>query len=125
MTHCCMKSVRPSTASSAGTNDRQAELARVFELGADQGLVIPRAEELGRAGRWAEAAGLLARCGRTGPISQVLAQAWGIACLKAGDRAGYREACAAVHGSPGTDPTVVWNALTRGVALRHGERGPG
>ena len=39
--------------------DRQAELARVFELGADQGMVIPRAEELGRAGRWAEAAGLL------------------------------------------------------------------
>src|SRR5262249_6379968 len=35
---------------------RQAELTRVFELGADEGVVLPRAEELGRAGRWSEAA---------------------------------------------------------------------
>jgi Flp pilus assembly protein TadD len=47
--------------------DRQAELARVFELGADQVMVTTRAEELGSTGRWAEAAGLLARCGRTAP----------------------------------------------------------
>ncbi len=90
--------------------DRQAELARVFELGADEGLVIPRAAELGRAGRWAEAAGLLARCGRTGPLSRELAQACVIACLKAGDRAGYREACAAFLACLGPNPTVVWNA---------------
>jgi WD40 repeat protein/Flp pilus assembly protein TadD len=92
--------------------DRQAELARVFELGADQGLVIPRAEELGRAGRWPEAAGLLVRCGRAGPLSRELAQAWGIACLKAGDRAGYREACAAFLACQGPNPTVVWNELS-------------
>jgi tetratricopeptide (TPR) repeat protein len=91
--------------------DRRAELARVFDLGADQGLVIPRAEELGRAGRWAEASSLLARCGRTGPPSRELAQAWVIASLKAGDRAGYREACATFLASQGPDPTVVWNAL--------------
>ena len=103
--------------------DRQAELARVFELGADEGLVIPRAEELGRAGRWAEAAGLLARCGRTGPLSRELAQAWGIACLKAGDRAGYREACAAFLACQGPDPTVVWNALTAASLFALGAEG--
>jgi Flp pilus assembly protein TadD len=92
--------------------DRQAELARVFKIGADQGLVIPRAEELGRDGRWAEAAELLARCGRAGPVSRELAQAWGIACLKAGDRAGYREACTADMACQGPEPTVVWNALS-------------
>jgi serine/threonine protein kinase/WD40 repeat protein/tetratricopeptide (TPR) repeat protein len=92
--------------------DRQAELVRVFALGADEGLVIPRALALGRAGRWAEAAGLLARCGRKGPLSRELAQAWSIACLKAGDRAGYREACAAFLAQEGPDPTVVWNALS-------------
>jgi Flp pilus assembly protein TadD len=92
--------------------DRQAELARVFELGADEGLVIPRAEELSRAGRWAEAAGLLARCGRSGPLSRELAQAWGIACLKAGDRPGYREACAADVVCQGPNPTVLWNELS-------------
>ena len=103
--------------------DRQAELARVFELGADEGLVIPRAEELGRAGRWAEAAGLLARCGRTGPLSRELAQAWGIACLKAGDRAGYREACAAFLAGQGPDPTVVWNALAAASLFALGAEG--
>ncbi len=91
--------------------DRQAELARVFELGADEGLVIPRAEELGRAGRWTEAAGLLARCGRNGPLSRDLAHAWGIACLKVGDRAGYREACAADMACQGPWPTVIWNEI--------------
>jgi hypothetical protein len=103
--------------------DRQAELARVFELGADQGLVIHRAEELGRAGRWADAAGLLARCGRTGPLSRELAQAWVIACLKAGDRAGYREACAAFLAGQGPDPTVVWNALAAASIFALGAEG--
>ncbi len=92
--------------------DRQAELTRIFELGADEGLVIPKAEELGRAGRWAEAAGLLARCGRSGPLSRELAQAWAIACLTADDRAGYREACAAFMAWRGPNPNVVWNELS-------------
>ena len=48
-----------------------------------------------------------------GPLSRELAQAWGIACLKAGDRAGYREACAAVLARQGPDPTVVWDASPR------------
>ena len=103
--------------------DRQAELARVFELGADQGIVIPRAEELGRAGRWAEAAGLLARCGRIGPLSRELAQAWGIACLRAGDRAGYREACAAVLARQWPDPIVAWDATLAGSLLALGVQG--
>jgi predicted Zn-dependent protease len=92
--------------------DAQAELARVLELGTDEGLVLPRAEALGRAGRWPEAAALLARCGRSGPISRQVMQAWGIACLKGGDRAGYREVCSAVMAQEGPNPTVVWNALS-------------
>jgi tetratricopeptide (TPR) repeat protein len=50
--------------------------------------------------------------GRTGPLSQGLAQAWVIACLKAGDRAGYREACEAFQTCQGADPTVIWNAFS-------------
>ncbi len=103
--------------------ERQAELASVFALGADEGLVIARAEELGRGGRWAEAAGLLARGGRAGPLSSVLAQAWGIACLRAGDRAGYREACAAFMDYQGPDPTVVWNALAAASFFALGAEG--
>jgi len=97
--------------------DRQAELVRVLELGADEGIVIPRAEELSRAGRWTEAAGLLSRCGRTGPLSRELAQALGIACLKAGGRAGYREACAAVLAREWPDPIVAWDATHAGSLL--------
>jgi Flp pilus assembly protein TadD len=103
--------------------DRRAELARVFELGADQGIVIPRAEELGRAGHWAEAAGLLAQCVRTGPLSRELAQAWAIACLKAGDRAGYREACAAVLARQWPDAIVAWDATLAGSLLALGVQG--
>jgi Flp pilus assembly protein TadD len=103
--------------------DRQAELTRVFELGADEGVVIPRAEELGRAGRWIEAARLLAGCGRRGPLSQGLAQAWAIACLQAKDDAGYREACAAVLAWQGSEPTVIWNALTAASVFALGPKG--
>jgi serine/threonine protein kinase/WD40 repeat protein/tetratricopeptide (TPR) repeat protein len=103
--------------------DRQTELARVFELGADEGVVIPRAEELGRAGRWSEAARLLADCGRRGPLSQGLAQAWAIACLQAKDDAGYREACAAVLAWQGSEPTVIWNALSAASVFALGAKG--
>jgi tetratricopeptide (TPR) repeat protein len=103
--------------------DRQAELARVFELGADEGLVIPRARELGQAGRWVEAAALLARCGRAGPLSRDLAQAWAVACLNARDRAGYREACAADLAVNGPNPTVVWNELAAAAVFAVGSGG--
>jgi WD40 repeat protein/tetratricopeptide (TPR) repeat protein len=103
--------------------DRQAELARVFELGADEGVVIPRAEELGRAGKWSEAVNLLRGCGRRGPLSQQLAQAWAIACLQAKDYAGYREACAADLAWQGSDPTVVWNALSAASVFALGSKG--
>jgi tetratricopeptide (TPR) repeat protein len=103
--------------------DRQSELARVYELGADAGVVIPRAEELGRAGRWSEAASLLAGCGRRGPLSQQLAQSWAIACLQAKDYAGYREACAADLAWQGADPTVVWNALSAASVFALGPKG--
>ena len=100
--------------------DRQAELARVFELGADAGLVLPRAEELARRAAGPKPRRLLARCGRTGPLDQQLAQAWAIACLKAGDRSGYREACAAVLARNGPDPTVVWDELNAASFSRWG-----
>jgi predicted Zn-dependent protease len=103
--------------------DRETELARVFEMGADAGLVLPRAEQLGRACRWAEAVALLARCGRTGPLDQLLAQAWAIACQKAGDQSRYREACAAVLARNGPEPTVVWDEVNAASVLALGAGG--
>jgi WD40 repeat protein/tetratricopeptide (TPR) repeat protein len=103
--------------------DRQAELARVFELGPDAGLVVPRAEQLGRAGRWSDAAHLLARCSRTNPVSRELAQPWAVASLSAGDHAAYREACAAFLAFEGPHPTVFWNAVNLASVLALGPGG--
>jgi WD40 repeat protein/Flp pilus assembly protein TadD len=103
--------------------DRQAELTRVFELGADEGVVLPQAEKLGLAGRWSEAARLLAGCGRRGPLSQQLAQAWAIACLQAKDDAGYREACAAALAWQGAEPAAIGNALTAASVFAMGAKG--
>ena len=103
--------------------DSQAELTRVIELGADESVVIPCAGELGRAGRWSEAARLLAACGRRGPLSRDLAQTWAIACLQAKDAAGYREACAAVLAWQGSGPTV-YNAVSAASVFALGPKGP-
>jgi eukaryotic-like serine/threonine-protein kinase len=103
--------------------DRQLDMARVIELGTDQVLAMTLAQELGRAGRWAEAAHLLARSGRKGSVSKELAQAWGVASMKAGDRAAYREACAAVVAWEGPNPTVVWDALGEASLLGLGAEG--
>jgi WD40 repeat protein/Flp pilus assembly protein TadD len=92
-------------------DDEVAEMARVYELGADEALVVLRAEQLARAGHWSEAAAVLARFGRKNPLSSELAQAWGVACLNAGDRAGYREACMADLAFQGSEPKVIWSAL--------------
>jgi WD40 repeat protein len=103
--------------------DRQAELTRVFELGPDEGVVLPRAEELGKAGHWSEAASLLAGCVRRGPLSQQLAEAWAIACLQAKEDAGYQEACAAILAWQGAEPAVIWNALTAASIFALGAKG--
>jgi tetratricopeptide (TPR) repeat protein len=103
--------------------DRQAELTRVYDLGADEGVVLPRAEELGRAGRWSEAARLLAGRGRRRPLSQQLVQAWAIACLQAKDYAGYREASAATLAWQEPEPAVIWNALSTAEVLALADKG--
>jgi hypothetical protein len=53
----------------------------------------------------------------------MLAQAWAIACLQAKDEAGYREACAAVLAWQGSEPTVVWNALSAASVFALGAKG--
>ena len=49
--------------------------------------------------------------------------AWGVACVRAGDRAGYREACLAYMTWEGPNPTVVWNALSVASLLALGADG--
>src|SRR5208282_5560243 len=63
------------------------------------------------------------RCGRVDPLSRELAQARGIACLTAGDRAGYREACAAVLARDWPDAIAAWDATHAGSLLALGVQG--
>jgi WD40 repeat protein/Flp pilus assembly protein TadD len=103
--------------------DREGDIARAIDLGADAARVLPRAEQLARTGRWEQAATLVAGCGRLGPLDAELAQAWVLTCLNAGDRAGYREACSAVMTRTGPRPTVVWDELAAAALVALSDAG--
>jgi tetratricopeptide (TPR) repeat protein len=53
----------------------------------------------------------------------MLAQAWAIACLKAKDDAGYREACAAALVWQGSEPAAIGNALSAASVFALGAKG--
>src|SRR5262249_19142104 len=55
--------------------------------------------------------------------SQQLAQAWAITCLQAKDYPGYREACAADLARQGSEPTVIFNALSAASVFALGAKG--
>ena len=90
----------------------------------DSTLVLPAAEKLARAGRRDRAARLLAGCGRRGPLDPDLARAWALACLFAGDRAGYLEARAAVVARDASAPNLASLVLDSASILSLGPAGP-
>ena len=100
--------------------ERQAELARAIELGADRWLVLQWAEQLARAGRWGEAARLLARCSRENPHDADLNWARAITCLRAGDQPGYREARSAIVARLGPNPKPLPEVLFTAQAMALG-----
>ncbi len=104
--------------------DRQADLARAIELGADKGVVLPRAEQLARAGRWDEAARAIDRCARASPLDNELALARAIARLRAGDRAGYRAARTAALARRGAVPPAFWDSVSDAAILALGAGDP-
>jgi serine/threonine protein kinase/WD40 repeat protein len=75
------------------TAERTADLDRAIALGADAGVLVAAAEERGRRGDWRQAADLLGRALSGGAADLGLCYACALACLRAGDEAGYRKIC--------------------------------
>jgi WD40 repeat protein/tetratricopeptide (TPR) repeat protein len=74
--------------------ERDADLNRALERGAEDGVALPRVEEAAHAGHWEEAAAWCAKVKGGGPADPDFAYIQSLVCLKAGAAAGYRRACA-------------------------------
>ncbi len=80
------------------TADREADLARAIERGADIPFLIRLAAERSRAGRWAEAVTLYDRAIAMGTVPYEVWNEAAIAHLEVGDKAGYRRVCEVLRG---------------------------
>jgi tetratricopeptide (TPR) repeat protein len=78
--------------------DREADLARAIERGADIPFLIRLAAERCRAGRWGEAAALYDRAIAMGTVPYEVWTEAAIAHLEVGDEAGYRRVCEVLRG---------------------------
>jgi WD40 repeat protein/tetratricopeptide (TPR) repeat protein len=76
--------------------ERDADLDRALERGAESGVELPRVEQAAQAGKWAEAASWCAKASAHRPLDPSLAYAHGLVYLKAGQATSYRRACAHV-----------------------------
>ena len=85
--------------------DREADLARAIERGADLLFLLRLAAERSRAGRWAEAVVLYDRAIAMGTVPYEVWTEAAIAHLEVGDAAGYRRVCEVMRGRhPGRVP---------------------
>jgi tetratricopeptide (TPR) repeat protein/DNA-binding beta-propeller fold protein YncE len=73
--------------------DREADLSRAVERGADIPFLTGLAAERSRAGRWAEAVALYDRAIAMGTVPYEVWTQAAVAHLEIGDEAGYRRAC--------------------------------
>jgi tetratricopeptide (TPR) repeat protein len=80
------------------TADREADLARAIERGADIPFLIRIAAERSRAGRWAEAVALYDRAIAMGTVPYEVWNEAATAHLEVGDEPGYRRVCEALRG---------------------------
>ena len=76
--------------------ERQADVEKAIELGADAVFLCRLACERAAQGRWPEAAAMFARARRLGPLPQPHGQFHALACLLVNDAAGFRSICADV-----------------------------
>jgi serine/threonine protein kinase/WD40 repeat protein/tetratricopeptide (TPR) repeat protein len=93
--------------------EREADLNRAIEHGADAEFLIGLADEKARQGKWARAVALFARAGTRGPLPVMAHYHRALACLKAGDEAGYRRLCGGLLKGlpaigPGLDPFLAY-----------------
>ena len=89
---------RDALAALGRRDEREAELARAIDRGADMAFVTRLAVERSRAGRWAEAVSLYDRAIAMGPVSMEVWTEAAIAHVEIGDEAGYRRVCEILRG---------------------------
>ncbi len=75
-----------------------ADLDEAIRRGAEPGLVLRAAHQAAESGDWKRAAALFGSAGRGRVIPTMIRHHQALACLKDGDVAGYREACAGIAG---------------------------
>jgi WD40 repeat protein len=93
------------------TADREADLARAIERGADIPFLLRLAVERSRAGRWAEAVALYDRAIAMGTIPYEVWNEAATAHLEVGDEAGYRRVCEVMRGRhPAAIPEIFVRA---------------
>ena len=98
------------------TADREADLARAIERGADIPFLIRLAAELSRAGRWAEAVPLYDRAIAMGTVPYEVWTEAAISHLEIGDEAGYRRVCEVMRGRyPADVPEILVRASLASV----------
>jgi WD40 repeat protein/tetratricopeptide (TPR) repeat protein len=98
--------------------EREADVKRAIEHGADSTFLIGLAEEKAQQGKWAEAAALFARALTRGPLPVTAYHNHGLACLKAGDEVGYRRLCGSLlKGLPAVGPRLDPELANRAAML--------
>jgi tetratricopeptide (TPR) repeat protein len=87
--------------------EREADVKRAIEHGADPAFLVGVAEEKAKQGKWAEAAALFARALTRGPLPMTAYYNHGLACLKVGDEVGYQRLCGnLLKGLPAVGPRL-------------------
>jgi tetratricopeptide (TPR) repeat protein len=90
--------------------EHEADLVRAVEkaIAQDAGSIflIRLADDCVRLGRWDRAAAALSKAGEAGPLHLGVRQRHALACLKTGDRAGYRGVCARLLETVGREPSM-------------------
>jgi tetratricopeptide (TPR) repeat protein len=98
------------------TADREADLARAIERGAEIPFMIRLAAERSRAGQWAQAVALYDRAIAMGTVPYEVWTEAAIAHLEVGDEAGYRRVCEVMRGRHPTDvPEILVRASLASV----------
>ena len=105
--------------------EREREIARAIDLGADTTFLMRLADERSRAGDWKAAADLYDRAIARGPVPyEVWIQA-GTAHLESDDPAGYRRVCEILRSRHDTTLTERWVQAELAIACSLGPGGIG
>ncbi len=86
--------------------EREADLARAVELGADSLFLVQLADECAGRGQWERAAKAYTQASERGPCPLPSRHRHALVCLKTGDRPAYHKLCARLIGEMGAETSL-------------------